>query len=313
MSRHPAYNIWAKPVGEYLGSALPTNKERGGWYDLASSSWQFGCSALAALGLAERTDWGALPLAKPIEPDMPPRWDDICVVVLAVLAQRREITYRRADGSVYTPPKGRGYMDWTIVYPEGQEPKTPAPNIAAGHGCGPAHILDDHLALLESLGLVANGAWTPDAEMVMWRKQPHAWDLNVIEDTRFDDGLAHCLETMPQDVVEAMSNLANITAEDVAAAVARQEAANADLIAQYPLQARFDRTVTCDQEFRGLVLIAENQMNDLFFNGWRLEDGWLTDTEKRRALPLFHDPLAIQMRRAAFTEMGLAFPLEVPQ
>jgi hypothetical protein len=313
MSGQLAHDTWAKTVGEYLGSALPKNKERGGWYDMASSSWQFGCSALAALGLAERTDWGARPLAKPVSTDVEPRWDDICVVVLAVLSQRHEITYRQADGSVYTPPKPQGTVQWTIVYPEGQEPKVPAPNIAADHGCGPAHIVDEHLPLLKVLGLVADGAWTEQAEMVLWRRQPRAWDLNIIEDTRFGDGLAHCLETMPQDVVEAMSNLANITAEDVAVAVARQEAANADLIAQYPLQARFDRTVTCDQEFRGLVFIAENQMNDLFFNGWRLEDGWLTDTEKRRALPLFHDPLAIQMRRAAFTEMGLAFPLEVPQ
>ncbi|MEO1200690.1 MAG: hypothetical protein AAFX39_15940 [Pseudomonadota bacterium] len=36
----------------------------------------------------------------------------------------------------------------------------------------------------------------------------------------------------------------------------------------------------------------------LFFRRWRLDDGWLSPQAAEQALEIFHDPLAIAMRRA---------------
>ena len=35
----------------------------------------------------------------------------------------------------------------------------------------------------------------------------------------------------------------------------------------------------------------------LFFNNWRMTNGWLTPEERQRALGIVHDPLAMKVRR----------------
>ncbi|MEM6759702.1 MAG: hypothetical protein AAF601_09525 [Pseudomonadota bacterium] len=306
---------WPAPVIAYLAAALPreTGDGRDGWNDHAMTAWQFGCMALVALGQAQPEPWGAQRINTPKIPSPLPRWDDICWVVLSVMDQKRDIEYRTADGSRFETPRRAGQFVVRPIYPEGQEPRVPKPNIAAAFGCGPARVRPDLMAVLEALGLVADGRWTARAEKVMWRAQTRAWQMNIVEDHRFDAALQRCLETMPGDVVEHLRDLADITPHEIASDVARQEAANAELILQYPAHAKFDRTVTPERQFRSLVFIATGDMDDLFFAGWRLSDGWLADDEAARALPLFHDPLARMMRGAALEALGIALPKEMPQ
>lgn len=38
----------------------------------------------------------------------------------------------------------------------------------------------------------------------------------------------------------------------------------------------------------------------LFFERWRIGDGWLDDREMARALPIFHDPVGIRARQLIF-------------
>ncbi|WP_259671063.1 hypothetical protein [Rhizobium sp. NZLR1b] len=40
----------------------------------------------------------------------------------------------------------------------------------------------------------------------------------------------------------------------------------------------------------------------LFYRRWRLSEGWLSDEETRRALEIFHDWLAQNMRRAVISK-----------
>lgn len=312
MTPGAALSAEARPtVGQFLMEAMPEYAD-GIWDDMFSTPWQFSGMALAALGYAADGDHSAWHrLDPPTVPDQLPRWDDIAQVVLTVLLQRGEIEYRISDGSRHVRPPSPDQFVIRQIDPPPPEP--PKPNIAAAHGCGPASLAADRMPLLEVLGLVADGAWTQDAELALWREQPRAWEMEVTADPRFHKGLDLCLSTMSEEVVETMHDLAEVTPEDVYAAVARQEQANAELIRKYPAQAKFDRTVTRDGQFHSLIFDAKHQMNDLFFAGWRLLEGWLAPTEQSRALPLFHDPLAMDMRKAAFTEMGLAFPAEVPR
>jgi pellino protein len=295
-------------VAEFLMDALPRERADGrdGWDDMAMTAWQFGCMALVSLGYAREEPWGASGV-EPHVPEVMPRWDDICTVVLAAMGQHETTSYRNLDGSVYVRPN-KGFTV-KVVYAEGQEPKIPEPNIRAARGCGPAFV-SGHAELFERLGLVADGPWTPDAEFVLWRAQPCAWDMAVPQGPRFATGLARCLETMPEEIVEALHDLTEIDAADGDASVARQEAADADLIARYPAQGRFERTVTREGQFRTLVSMAGGEMDGLFFRRWRLEDSWLG--EGAGALALFHDPLAQQMRAGLTAAMNLSFPQEVP-
>lgn len=303
-------------AAKYLMATLETIETEDGvqaWYDYASSAQQFGCEALAALGYATREVWGATALPKAFMPDVMPRWDDVARTVLAMMDQFYQIEYRLADGTRDTPPDRTGQFIITPIYPEGQEPEVPSPNIAAANGLGPARLRDDLLLLLDTLGLTSKGAWSKQAELVLWREQPREWSMDVPEDPRFVEGLDRCRTTMPHEITETLYDLVLITPAEITEAVARQEQANADTIARNPSQSKSDRTVTREGRFRSLIRQAENEMDWLFFRLWRFNEGWLSDAEAKRALPLFHDPLAQQMRAATLTAMGLAFPQEMPQ
>ncbi len=299
-------------TADYLMNTLPP-RGREGWEDMAMTAWQFGCEALVALGYAQEKKWGASRITPAEPPTDMPRWDDIAWVVINVMDQRRDISFRTADGSCYEPTRKPGQFVVTPIYAEGQEPVLPPPNIAAAHGLGPARVDADLLPLLEALGLVQDDQWTEAAEFVFWRDQPRAWEMAVTDDPRFEAGIKRCLQTMPTAIVATLQDLVIITPDDIAAAVERQEAANADLVKRFPAQGKFDRTVSPDGQFRTLISVAQDKMDWHFFRGWRFVDGWLSDRERERALPLFHDRLAQQMRDTTLSAMGLEFPTEMPQ
>lgn len=49
---------------------------------------------------------------------------------------------------------------------------------------------------------------------------------------------------------------------------------------------------------QGLIFLRIHDLDWLFFSNWRLSDGWLSPLERKRAMEIFHDSLAIRMRRA---------------
>jgi hypothetical protein len=49
---------------------------------------------------------------------------------------------------------------------------------------------------------------------------------------------------------------------------------------------------------RSLAFQRRDKLDWIFFRRWRISDGWLTTEQAKLALEIFHDPLAIQMRRA---------------
>ncbi len=47
----------------------------------------------------------------------------------------------------------------------------------------------------------------------------------------------------------------------------------------------------------------QRQRTDTFFSNWLLPDGWLSPSERKRAMEIFHDRVAIPMRRAVVTKL----------
>ncbi len=80
MSNDQTPPVWTGPVIRFIEDNLPVLDPDGmEWDHMFTTAYQFGCDALIALGQAEVTGRGARPLARPRLPDIPPRWDDICV------------------------------------------------------------------------------------------------------------------------------------------------------------------------------------------------------------------------------------------
>lgn len=292
MSANGPTSDWTRDVIDFLSQNLPPLDEGEGWQHMFSTSYQIGCKALAALGQVEEMVWGAVPRTDPRLPFVLPRWDDICVAVLWLAEQQNKLAYRLADGSV--PPQRTGDFILTTV----GAPPPPAPNIAAAHGLGPARATSDVLLVLGTLGLIARGAWSSAAETVLWRGAPRAWELDVSADPRFARAVERALATMPDGIGAEMDRLAVITEEDVAAAVAQHAAAIEEARAKYGPKARLGTPHTADQARRSLEFRRRYELDWLFFRRWRLAEGWLSPEEAERALEIFHDQLAIAVRRA---------------
>ena len=103
---------------------------------------------------------------------------------------------------------------------------------------------------------------------------------------------------LPSDVRVEMDKLVKITDADVAAAAARRAAAVEEARAKFGPKVNTGPTPTTEQERKGLAFVRRAQLDWIFFRRWRLSDGWLSPKEQTRALVIFHDPLAIMMRRA---------------
>lgn len=140
--------------------------------------------------------------------------------------------------------------------------------ISPAHGLGLAHADSEAASVLEALGLIKGGKWTKAAETVLWRDSPEEWSIDFVNDIRFIEAASDACERMPSSVREDIERVV--------------EANEGDLRGPR----RYD-------------------LDDLFFRLWRLDDGWLSPTETKRALAIFHDPLAIAIRRAV---MSRVFP-----
>lgn len=248
--------------------------------------------ALVALGQAEETERGAIPRAAPQLPFVLPRWDDICVVVLRLAEQQGQLEYRARDGSL--PPSRGG----TFVVRALNAPPPPAPNIAAAYSLGPARAAAEVLMVLEALGLVGQGRWTEASETVLWRDPPSHWDIDVVSDPRFARAVEQALATMPEGISAEMDRLVAISEEDIQEAIDQSVASYKELRARYGSKARLGQPFSTEKARESVVFMRRNDLDWLFFRYWRLGNGWLSFHEAGRALEIFHDPLAIAMRRA---------------
>jgi pellino protein len=116
-------------------------------------------------------------------------------------------------------------------------------------------------------------------------------------------------ETMPDDIEDEMDRLVTITDDDVEKSATRtrnftdtnyanarrrgQEVAPPEIV---PPEIDLARARA------GVEHSRSGKLDWMFYRRCRLSDGWLSAEESQRALEIFHDPLAQNMRRAVISE-----------
>ncbi|SFY33708.1 pellino [Paracoccus pantotrophus] len=291
MRQHPDPATWIPPMTRFIEANLPVLDPGGKeWDHMFTTAYQFGCDALIAFGQAEETGRGARPLAHPRLPDILPRWDDICVTVLSLASQCGLLSYRLSDGR--KSPEAAAWWGRR----EGEV--MPQPNITAAHGLGPAKAAPEVLPVLCALGLVESGQWAAAAEPVLWRVEPPEWRLDIAADPRFRQALERAVNKMPEDIRRRLDRLVTITEADVTEGLIRREAHQEGLRAEHGANRVICLPLTRDSMRQGLIFLRIHDLDWLFFSNWRLSDGWLSPTARKRAMEIFHDSIAIRMRRA---------------
>jgi hypothetical protein len=283
---------WVPDVIDFLEEQLPRD-EFGDWEHWSSSAFQMGCEAMVALGQADETERGVVPRQNRRLPMVLPRLDDVSVVILGLARQRYLFEYRLANGE----PQARG-----LSIRVNNVPPSPKPNVLAAHGLGFAYAQPKIMPLLANLGLVAQGRWTAKAPMVLWREQPAEWSLDVDSDPRFLAATQRALASMPSEIRIEIARLVVVTEQDVEALLVLYESSNVKAREKYGANA-FIRADTPDQARKTVEFQRRNELDWLFFRRWRFDDGWLTPSHTKRALAIFHDPLASAMRRAVTMNM----------
>ena len=292
------YPEWAIKAAEFLSENLPRATDRPGWNDMASTAYQIGCMSLARLGFADKTEWGAIPKDYPKRPEILPRWDDICISVLWLADQQNKLSYRLPDGSVPPSRIGNG-----LVIVRKDAPPPLSPNIAARFGLGPALAQPEVERLLGQLGLVADGAWTEEAVLVLWRTSPKNWALDYASDSRFLDAVQKAVASVPDEVASEISKLTDITDSDINVLINRHAEMIDEAREKYGPNARLGEVPSQERARQSLEFSRRNELDWLFFRRWRIDDGWLSDKEASRTIEIFHDRLAISMRKAVLRRL----------
>lgn len=296
MSNDPNPTVWTGSVIRFIASNLPVLDPKGeDWDHMFTTAYQFGCDALIALGQAEETGRGARPLPRPQLPQILPRWDDICVTVLSLAHQCGLLSYRLPDG--------RESPEVASWWGRREDEIMPPPNIMAAHGLGPAWAAPEVLSVLRALGLVESCQWTAAAGLVLWRKEPPEWGLDITSDPRFHMVLDRAINEMPADIRRKLDRLVTITKADVTEGLIRRAAHQEGLRAKHGANRVIGLPLTRDSVQQGLVFLRIRELDRLFFSNWRLPDGWLSPPARKQAMEIFHDSLAIRMRRAVVTQL----------
>jgi hypothetical protein len=121
--------------------------------------------------------------------------------------------------------------------------------------------------------------------------------MSISTDPRFVNALEKACETIPADIRDEFSCLTVITDEDVEACMAQSNASNIEMRARFGPKAKLSAPWTEEQARRDLAFSRSDSIDWFFFRRWRISDGWLTSEQAANALEIFHDPLAMQMRR----------------
>ena len=269
------------------------------------TAYQIACEALVALGHAEPREWGAIPSEDPALPAKLPRWDDVFIAVLGLAEQNGQISYRAVDGSLPSPATTIFQGGKAIEILPVPQTRPPDSNILPLYGLGPAFAEPNVHSILEEFGVLESGEWSERAETLFWRVQPKEWAMNVTSNARFLEAIKEAVATLPDHIRAEMTRLVTITDEDVAAAMAKTAAAIEKHRAEYGPKAQISGANTPESARSSLEFACRGDLDWLFFRSWRLDGGWLAPNAAEVALGIFHDPLAISMRRAV---IGRLYP-----
>lgn len=100
-----------------------------------------------------------------------------------------------------------------------------------------------------------------------------------------------------------LDRLVTITEADVTEGLIRREAQQEGLRAEHGANRVICLPRTREAVHQGLISLRRHDLDWLFFSTWRLPDGWLTPSARKRAMEIFHDSLALRMRRAVVTQL----------
>ena len=145
------------------------------------SANQHATEALVEFGWAKDSPRGAVLLAEPDQPEILPRWDDICVTVIKFAGQSMMLEFHSS--------------------------KAEASRIAPAFGLHGAEADPAVYDILQSLGLVHNNQWTVEAETILWRCLPYESSVNFKHDPRFKAAVDHAVATMPADIEAEIKGL----------------------------------------------------------------------------------------------------------
>lgn len=290
---------WTDEVIAFLSSNIPKFDDSSGWHHRFMSAYQIGCMALVELGQAYEDGPVFYQVDSPQIPKTLPRWDDVCVAVLALARQNGLINYHDKDRSM---APDRLAVKGFRVQSEHKRPE-PIPNIQPKNRLGYAHAKDELLSLLLALGLTDNGLWTARAETVLWREQPKEWQLGVKADPRFENAVNYGVEKMPDHIREEIKATVKITNEDVDAAIVVIENEIKELREKHGPKARLGGSTDAKSIRKSLEFQRSSSLDWIFYRNWRLDTGWLSETEAARALDIFHDPLAQAMKHEVIAHL----------
>lgn len=261
-----------------------------GWNDFALSAYQMSCEALVAFGHAEATNYGARPRHEPRFPEALPRWDDVCCAIVALADQNGLLKFMA--------PESHGRQTSLAG-------RHPLMTIASSYGLGSALATPAVISVLEVLDLVEHDRWTAGAELILWREQPPQWRMDVTADPRFTAAVSLAATTMPCEIRQVFDRLITITDADVAEWLERRaQRQSVHFSLELPVVSAPVPTTAFEVRKR-IAFSRLGELDWLFFRRWRLVQGWLTPDAAACALAIFHDPLAIAVRRGV---VALAAP-----
>jgi len=280
---------WVGPVIEFLAANLPGSRESG-WQHHFVTAFQIACEALVAMGQADETIDGAVPRENPELPAILPRCDDVAVAVIFLAAENGLITFLPSED--IGPQQPLGAENESLHQPPGYE------KWAAYASPGVA-------SLLRMLGLLDGNEWTAASEAIFWRDNPVEWRIDFTKDSRFLDAVNDACEQMPARIREEVERLALVTDEDIAVYMTgdseQDEGASKEWVLRMPPKTH--------EEVRATIhWIRRYDFDALFYKSWRIDEGWLTEDEAKRALEIFNDALAIAMRKAVAARMYPHWP-----
>ena len=289
---------WPTAVIAFLAENLP--RRGAGWDHMSSTAYQIGCEALVALGQATEVTGGAVPRKAPELPERLPRWEDVCIAVLWLAEQQGKLTYRMPGDDW---DSDRAHSQGTIIGAPTRSDMLRSCTVGIAEADPEAH------AVLSGIGLIdGSSRWKDKAEPVLWRVQPQAWHMDVSNNEKFAAAVEAAVNRMPSDIRAEIDRLVRITRANVEAHMRQHEAATENLKLQHGPKARLGKPITPERAENSLGFIRRNDLDWIFFRRWRLAEGWLASEAQARALDIFHDPLAIQMRRSVLSELHPDLP-----
>lgn len=273
----PPPAVWIGQVIEFLSSNLPGDRESGWQHDFITA-YQIACETLIVLGQAEETTHGAMPRNDPALPDILPRWDDLATAVVYLAAQNGLITFLLPGEATQSEMLGAGFEGF-------RQP---------GREMWAARASPEVTSVFRALGLLDGNGWTAESETILWRENPAEWRIDFKNDPRFIRALDDACEHMPESIRAEVDGIAQITDEAIAVHSDRSidpSEEGSESVMRLPPK-------TTEQVKASIRWIRRHDLDELFYKFWRIDEGWLSPEEAKRALEIFNDPLAIAMRKA---------------